>query len=127
MFLFPRATGGLLTTRGAFAVRRICSEFGVEPADFARLTGRKTESVARLFREESSAPREARTVQVLREMLQLLGVLRVIGLPPAERKGWMHTRLPAFEGKTPQELIAEGRGQELVARLVAYSSGNVAP
>ncbi|MGA2451252.1 MAG: MbcA/ParS/Xre antitoxin family protein [Polyangiaceae bacterium] len=127
-FLFPRATtSGFLTPEGAFAVRRLCSEFGVEPADFARLTGRTTESVAKLFHDETSSPRGPRTVQVLREMLQLQNVLQVVGLPPSEMKGWMHMPLPAFEGKTPRELISEGRGQELVARLMAYSSGNVAP
>ena len=122
--LFP-TTAGLLTPDGRYAVRNLCQNLGVEPAELARLTGRATESVAKLFGNQPSKPREIRTLRVLRELLQLHGILDALGLAGDEMRSWMHSPLPAFDGKTPQEVIEEGRGQELIARLTAYSSGNV--
>jgi hypothetical protein len=122
--LFPTTTG-LLMPDGRYAVRQLCQGLGVEPAELARLTGRSTESVAKLFGSQPTKPREIRTLRVLRELLQLHSILDGLGLSGEEMKGWMHAPLPAFDGKTARDVIEEGHGQELIARLTAYSSGNV--
>ena len=114
----------LIDHGGGFHVRRICKVLGVDPAELARLSGRSTESVAKLFKRKSVHPRSARTESALREMTQLVTILRAMDLEK-EAPRWTHTPLPGFAGKTPLELIEEGRGQELVGRLVANATGNV--
>jgi hypothetical protein len=114
----------LIDRGGGFHVLQICETLGVEPAEFARLSGRSTESVAKLFRKESVQPRSEQTRAALREMTQLVTILRAMELED-EAPRWMHTPLPGFAGKTPLELIEEGRGQELVSRLIANATGNV--
>ena len=55
----------LLDPHGGFRVHRICEALGVEPAEFARLSGRSTESVAKLFKKESVQPRSEKTRSAL--------------------------------------------------------------
>jgi hypothetical protein len=38
---------------------------------------------------------------------------------------WMKTPLPTDEGQTPLDVLAKGKGQGLVDRLVALATGNV--
>ena len=119
-----RLTNDLIDTSGAFNVGRICGVLGVEPAEFGRLSGRSTESVAKLFRKKSVRPRNTLTLRALREMTQLVTILRAMGQEEQARR-WMHTPIPSYAGKTPLELVQEGRGQELIARLVDNATGNV--
>jgi antitoxin Xre/MbcA/ParS-like protein len=123
--LFPATTKMGLVTPTGYRVRQICTLLGVEPADFARFTKRSTESVAKLFGEQPVSPRDEQTVRVLNELIQLVGVLGALDLSPKEIRAWMRTPLPPFEGKPPVQIIEEGDGQQLVARLLAFSSGNV--
>jgi uncharacterized protein (DUF2384 family) len=119
------STSEFMTPGGAFVIKALCEHLGIQPADLARMTGRTTESVAKLFGAEATTPREERTVRVLRQLVQVVTVLGAMHLQPNEVKQWMRTPLQAFDGRTPLEEVAAGRGQELIGRLVTLASGNV--
>jgi Protein of unknown function (DUF2384) len=114
----------LIDERGGFQLERLCNVLGVEKSTFAYLTDRTTESVAKLFSGQFVKVREAKTKTVINEMIQLVSILRAMGLED-DAPRWMKTPLPSFEGKSPLQLVAENRGQELVSRLLAIASGNV--
>lgn len=122
--LHVRLSHDLIDPSGGFHVARICGVLGVEPAELGRLTGRSTESVAKMFKQESVHPRDPRTRQALRELSQFVAILRAMDMED-EASRWMHTPLPSFSGKNPLEIVADGRGQELVGRLIANATGNV--
>lgn len=122
--LHIRHSRDLLDASGGFRVARLGAVLGIEPAELGRVSGRSTESVAKMFKQESVHPRSARTREVLGELAQLAAILRAMGLEE-DAPRWMHTPLPAFAGKTPVELIAARRGQELVGRLLANATGNI--
>lgn len=116
----------LIDDNGRYNIRAICQIMGITAALFAQLTHRATESVAKSFAESAPnvKPRDARTQRVVAELVQIIGILRAMGLD-RDAARWMHTPLPSFSGQTPAALITEGRGQELVERLLAVASGNI--
>lgn len=59
-----------------------------------------------------------------RDLAQLAIILRAMDMED-EAPRWMNTPLPRFGGKTPVEVVEAGRGQELVARLIAEATGNI--
>lgn len=123
--VFAAAAADLLDDGGKYRLRRICSILGVEKAAFARLTHRRTESVAKLFEQDRGfGPREPRTREVMKHLVQLITVLRAMGIE-GEAPKWMNTPLPDFDGMTPQDVLADGRGQELVSRLLDLATGGV--
>lgn len=121
-----RLVRDLIDDKGRYNVRLICQVVGLTAAPFAQLTHRSTESVAKSFSDSAPPlkPREARTRAVLRQLVQIIGLLRSMGISE-EAPRWMHTPLPSFEGRTPAEIIEEGQGQQLVDRLLAMASGNL--
>lgn len=42
---------------------------------------------------------------------------------PAEREEWLRTPLPAFQGRTPQQMIDAGQSQELIAEFWRLQEG----
>ena len=118
------STRDLIAGSGGFHVARICKVLGVETSEFARLSERRVESVAKLFKKETVKPRNEKTVEVLHEMIQIITILRAMGLSRSAAR-WMKTPIPSFSGKTPTDLIAQGHGQELIGRLTSNASGNV--
>jgi hypothetical protein len=108
-----------------YQVKALCAELGVKPAAFARVTHRKTESVAKLFSGKFVNPKEGETLQVLRQMHQILAVFRAMDWSKDDVARWMNTPLPTDEGRTPLDVLAKGKGQGLVDRLVALATGNV--
>jgi hypothetical protein len=114
-----------LDESGKFHVGFLCEAVGVGPAVFARLTKRQTESVAGLFSSGFVQPREPRTREVLKELLQIVGIFNAMGWSPQDVSRWMNAPLPTFGGQSPTELIEHGRGQELITRLVDLAAGNV--
>jgi len=119
-----KITRDLIDPLGGYHVARICSVLGVGKAEFARFSDRRTESVAKLFNRDTVKPRSVKTLQVLGEMTQIVTILRAMGLLK-DAKRWMKTPIPSFSGRTPSDLIEEGRGQELIDRLIANATGNV--
>lgn len=59
-----------------------------------------------------------------RDLAQIAVILRAMDMED-EAPRWMHTPLPRFGGKTPVEIVEAGRGQELVAGLIAQATGNI--
>jgi uncharacterized protein (DUF2384 family) len=80
--------------------------------------------VAKSFSGQFVKIREAKTKTVINEMFQLVSILRAMGLE-GDAPRWMKTPLPSFEGKSPLQLVAENRGQELVSHLLAIASVNI--
>ena len=113
----------VIDDQGRYDVRAICQAMGIPAPMFARLTHRALESVARWFAESAPSSWDARTQVVLRQLVQIIGVLRAMGLEE-DVQGWMDTPLPGFGNRTPADVITEGRGQELIERLVATASGS---
>jgi uncharacterized protein (DUF2384 family) len=92
---------------------------------FGGLTHRQTESVVGLFLSGFVQPRHSRTRDVLRQLVQIARIFEAMGWSGEDVRRWMNAPLPMFSGKTPVEQIERGRGQELIARLVALATGNV--
>ena len=51
-------------------------------------------------------------------------ILELMGLSSSEIKEWGEQELPMF-GQTPNQMIQEGKRQELLSALKALASGNV--
>ena len=125
LLLVPNLAREFFDPAQGYHVAGLCSELGVEPAGFARLTLRKTESVAKLFSREFVKPKQSKTKDVLRQLHQLVAVFRAMEWSPEDTRRWMHSPLPTDQGQTPLELIEQGRGQDLIDRLLALAIGNV--
>lgn len=108
-----------------YQVLGLCTELGVRPAAFARLTHRQTESVAKLFSGKFVKPKEPETWAVLRQMHQILALFRAMNWTRDDVRQWMNSPLPTYEGRTPLELVEGGKGQDLIDELVALATGNV--
>ncbi len=108
-----------------YQVAGLCAELGVKPGAFARLTHRETESVAKLFSGKFIRPKEPKTEAVLRQMFQIVAVFRAMGWAKDDIARWMASPLPTYEGRSPLDLIKQGKGQDLIDRLVAMAVGNV--
>jgi hypothetical protein len=109
---------------GAFQVQRLCGDLGIEPAAFARLTRRNTDSVAKLFSERYVSPRDPHTVEVLKQLFQIAAIFKAMSWGREDIGRWLNAPLPTFEGNSPVDLIAKGKGQQLVARLLSLASGD---
>lgn len=55
----------------------------------------------------------------------IAGLLEKIGLNVAEIIKWFILPLSTKDGKIPLDLIANGRGHELIDRLTALAQGNI--
>jgi hypothetical protein len=108
-----------------YQVAGLCAELGVQPAGFAKLTRRQTESVAKLFSGKFVKPKEPRTQNVLRQLYQIVAVFRAMGWGKDDVSRWMNSPLPTHQGHTAVELIEQGHGQELIDELLALAVGNV--
>ena len=108
-----------------YQVAGICAELGVQPARFARLTSRQTESVAKLFSGEFVKPKEPKTEGVLRQLYQIVAVFRAMKWTREDVSRWMNAPLPTHRGKTAVEMIEDGHGQKLIDELMALAIGNV--
>jgi hypothetical protein len=109
--------------QGGFNLLRICESLHLKPAEFAVLTHRTTESVARSVKQDAFIePEHPATVAVLRQLVQILGLLRSMEVDAAT---WLKTPLPSYEGQTPFELVEDGKGQELIGRLLGLAVGDV--
>jgi uncharacterized protein (DUF2384 family) len=109
---------------GAFQVQHLCGDLGIEPATFARLTRRNTESVAKLFSGRHVSPRDPRTAEVLKQLFQIAAIFKAMSWNPEDVGRWLNTPIPTFDGQSPLDLIAKGNGQDLVTRLLALASGD---
>ena len=108
-----------------YQIAGLCEELGVKPAGFAKLTQRKTESVAKLFSGKFVKPKEPRTRTVVRQLHQIVAVFRAMGWGKDDVSRWMNSPLVTHQGHTAVELIGQGRGQELIDELLALAIGNV--
>jgi len=52
-------------------------------------------------------------------------LLETMGLKEEEISWWIDSTVIASYNKTPQELIDDGRGEELLARLICLAQGNI--
>ena len=108
-----------------YQVRGLCQELGVQPAGFARLTHRSTESVSKLFKRKFVKPKSPKTEKIIQQMWQILTIFRSMGWQKDDIGGWMHAPLATHDGRTPLDLIASGKGQALIDELVDLATGNI--
>jgi uncharacterized protein (DUF2384 family) len=120
----PKLVSDLMDRSGGFLLAKICNVLGVEKSGFAVLTHRRVESVAKLFSEKSFKPRNSTTIKIIKELVQLIGILRSMGLEEDAAR-WMNAPLPSYDGKSPFELVASGQGQKLISRLLSLAQGNI--
>jgi hypothetical protein len=80
-----------------YQVAGLCAELGVQPARFAKLTRRQTESVAQLFSGKYVNPKEPRTKTVLRQLYQIAAVFRSMGWSKDDVGTWMNSPLPTHK------------------------------
>jgi hypothetical protein len=52
-------------------------------------------------------------------------ILSSMGFDKEQSSWWLDSTVLSLYNKTPQELIDTGRGEELLARLIALAQGNV--
>src|SRR5688572_16746958 len=106
-----------------FRIDLLCRALELRAADLAALTGRETTSVARYIQQERFVqPEDKRTKQVLRELVQIVGLLRSMKMD-SNAAAWLRTPLPSYDGKTPLEVVESGDGQDLIERLLALAVG----
>lgn len=68
--------------------------------------------------------------KVISEMLDITEILKNSGLQSNEIRQWIETPLPGYyldSGKSPKELIASGKGHDIISTLIALAQGNVCP
>lgn len=112
-----------LVSAGGYNVARLCKVLHLKAADFAQLTERGTESVARSVKKDDFVQLvHPETHQRVRELVEVTGLLRAMGMDEAT---WIRTPLPSYDGKTPLELVGAGGGRELIARLLGLAVGDV--
>jgi hypothetical protein len=112
-----------LVSPGGYNVARLCGLLHLKASEFAELTQRETESVARTVKKDDFIQLvHAETRQRVRELVEIAGLLRAMEL---DASTWIRTPLPSYAGKTPFELVAEGRGRELITRLLGLAVGDV--
>ncbi len=113
-----------LLRENTFDLQKICESLGIKAAELAALTDRTTESVARSVSQAGfRAVSHARTAEVARELVQILGLLRA--MHHDDPATWLRTPLPSYGGRTPFELVRAGQGQELATRLLGLAVGDV--
>jgi hypothetical protein len=106
-----------------YNVHRLCTALNLRPSEFAQLAQRATESVSRTVKNDAFVQLEhAETIKTVKELVELLGLSRALNMDAA---GWLRTPLPSYEGRTPAELIGDGKGRELITRLLGLAVGDV--
>jgi hypothetical protein len=106
-----------------YNVNRLCQAFHLKAADFAELTGRDISSVARSVRDDGFVElKDPATVRRVRELVELLGLLRAMGLDAGT---WLKTPLPSYDGRTAFEVFRDGTARELISRLLGLAMGDV--
>jgi hypothetical protein len=110
----------LLTDRGGFRASTICDLFNLTAARFGELVGLEAREVTRVVQDDDVRPTRPEIARVLNELVQLASVLQVLGVP---RPGnWLQLPLAPYQGASPAALIANGRGQELLADLLDHAT-----
>jgi len=117
-------TEDLLTNDGKYKLANICEILGLQKSDFAELTGRSVESVAKMFRNNPVKPRNIRTRRVLDELIQIIVIFRAMKMDEGIAR-WMSTPIASYSGRTPRGIIASEDGAQLVARLLTLATGNI--
>jgi len=108
---------------GGFRIDLLCRELELPAAEFASLTGRATTSIARYLQWERWVdPDDERTKRVLKELVQIVGLLRAMKMDD-NASSWLRTPLPSYGGRTPLEVVKAGEGQDLIQRLLALAVG----
>ena len=120
----PCLASDLMTREGNYNLRKICHFLGIGTLEFARLVDRRAESVASLVERDDVKPQDERIERVVQELWQIVGLLLAMGAEESAAE-WMNTPLPSFNGQTPLNVITEGYGRDLIAQLLALSTGNV--
>ncbi len=59
-----------------------------------------------------------------REISQIFDILRAMGQAD-QAVSWFERPMEQLGGKTPLAYVAEGRGQDLIGRLLCMASGNL--
>jgi hypothetical protein len=107
----------------AFSPRLIAGALRTTKAEIAVTLGLSQDALSRTTRVHSR-----KTQTRLREMLEILRrVEQYTGSPPLVAYAWFRSEtLPGFAGKTPDQLVREGRASHLHAYLNRVMAGGYA-
>ena len=103
----------------AISVGKLRSRFGVSRDTFARMTGFSTRSIASW---ETSTKPSAPALQRIREFQRLITALSEVITADAIPE-WLQTPNPAFEERTPAEVISNGEADRIWEMVFRLRSG----
>lgn len=101
---------------------------GLSPQRFAQVLGNDPQAIASLAHVHlttlSHAPESEGVQRFLRESIRVVRAAADIRGNVDKALFWFkNTPLPAFEYKTPQDLVAEGRADDLISYLQSLQAG----
>lgn len=124
LMLDPSLVQDVINDSGGYAVGQVCGELGIQPAVYARCTNQTTESVAKAFKAGFVRLRNERARAVALQLIEIRALMKNMGYGDFVKR-WMVSPLIEYDGRTPIDMLAEGRGQELISRLVAAADGSM--